>query len=162
VFLRFVVDVAGSEESPAGSGFVKLSQNTAEAEELSLLLLNLRLFAEPSGWCDSRLKFDEPVGRKSIYDFVARNRLLLFGPIENFSKFLSFKLEIELIFDMIFMFGVFCKLFKLSNECFEMRDDCLSVDAFDKKLPPSLLLSPEFAPLGASSVKISDIFCEKE
>jgi hypothetical protein len=153
VFLRLVVDVAGSDESPAGSGFVKLSQNT-EAEELSLLLLNLRLFAEPRG-CESKLKLDEPPGKKSMYDFVAKNLLLLLPvPIVNFSKFLSFRLEIELIFEIIFMLGVFCKLFKLSNECFEMRDECFSVDELERN-PPSLCA---FAG-GASSVKISDIFC---
>ena len=151
VFLR-LVDVAGSDESPAGSGFVKLSQNT-DAGELSLLLLNLRLFAEPIG-CESKLKLDEPPGKKSMKDFVAKNLLLLLlVPIVNFSRFLSLRLLIELIFDIIFMLGVFCKLFKLSNECFEIRDECLSVD----ENPPSLL-SPAFAPFGASSVKISDIF----
>ena len=52
VFLRLVaLDELGSEDK---LGFVK-SQNTAdEAEELSLLLLNLRLFAELSG-CVSKL-----------------------------------------------------------------------------------------------------------
>lgn len=157
MFLRFVVDEAGSDERPPppGSGFVKLSQNTAEAEELSLLLLNLRLFAD----CDSRLKLDEPPGRKSMYDLVARNRVLLLLLSENFSKFLSFSDDIELIFDIIFMLGVFCKLLRLSNECFEIRDECFSVDALEKNPPPSLV-SFELPPLfGASSVKISDSFC---
>lgn len=134
------MDEAGSEERPAGSGLLKLSQNTAEAEEVSLLLLNLRPFAD----CVSRLKVDEPPGRKSMYDLVARNRLLLL-PSENFSKFLSFSDDIELIFDIIFMLGVFCNVFKLSNECFEIRDECFSdIDALAKK-PPSLF-SAEFPP----------------
>lgn len=156
MFLRFVVDEAGSDERPPGSGFEKLSQNTAEAEEVSLLLLNLRLLAD----CDSRLKLEDPPGRKSMYDLVARNRvLLLLLPSENFSKFLSFNDDIELIFDIIFMLGVFCKLFRLSNECFEIRDECFSVDALGKNPTPSLV-SFELPPLfGASSVKISDIFC---
>lgn len=146
VFLRFDdVDVAGSELRPAGRGFEKLSQNTAEAEELSLLLLNLRLFADPSG-CESKLKLAEPPGRKSMNDLVAKNLgwLLLLLPIENLSKFLSFSDDIELIFEMIFMLGVFCRLFKLSNECFEMRDECLRVDA---NPPPSLRFSPVLPPL---------------
>lgn len=156
MFLRLEVEVAGSDDSPAGRGFVKLSQNTADAEELSLeLLLNLRLLAEPRG-CESKLKCDEPPGRKSMYDFVAKNRLLLLPPIENFSKFWSFSDEMEFIFDIIFMLGVFCRLFKLSNECFEILDECLSVD--DARNPPSLLLSLDFPPFCASSVKISDIF----
>lgn len=147
MFLRLLVDVAGSDES--SMGFVKFSQqNAAEAEELSPLLLNLRLFAEPSG-CESILKLDEPPGRKSMYDLVAKNRGLLF-PIENFSRFLSFSEEMELIFEMIFMLGVFCKLLRLSKECFEIREECLSVD----ENPPSEL--PAFC--CASSVKISDIF----
>lgn len=132
------MDVAGSDERPDGRGFTKLSQNTADAEELSLLLLNLRLFAEPSG-CESKLKFDDPPGRKSMYDFVAKNRLLLF-PSENFSKFLSLSDDMELIFDIIFMLGVFCKLLRLSNECLEILDECFKVEAFDKN-PPSLLFS---------------------
>lgn len=156
MFLRLEVEVAGSDD-PAGRGFVKLSQNTAEAEELSLeLLLNLRLLAEPRG-CESKLKCDEPPGRKSMYDLVAKNRLLLLLPIENFSKFWSFSDEIEFIFDIIFMLGVFCRLFKLSNECFEILDECLSVDDA-RKPPPSLLLSLDFPPFCASSVKISEIF----
>lgn len=141
MFLRLLDDVAGRDERPAGSGLLKLSQNTAEAEEVSLLLLNLRLFAEPSG-CDSKLKLDEPPGRKSMYDLVAKKRLLLLlFPIENFSRFLSFSDDMELIFDIIFMLGVFCKLFKLSNECFDILDECFS-EAFDKN---PLLFSPEFA-----------------
>lgn len=133
------MDVAGSDDNPEGSGFVKLSQKTAEAEELSLLLLNLRLFADPKG-CESKLKLDEPPGRKSMYDLVAKNLLLLLFPIENFSKFLSLSDDMELIFDIIFILGVFCKLLRLSNECFEILLECLSVEAFARN-PPSLLFS---------------------
>jgi hypothetical protein len=177
VFLRFVLDeaaAAGSEETTPG---LVQSQNTAEAaaeaEELSLLLLNLRLFAELSACESSVLKLlEEPPGRKSnesMYDdfVVAKNLLLLlllFPTSENFSKFLSFSDDIELIFDIIFMLGVLCKLFKLSNECFEMRELFLRVDAFDdddeKYIPPPslfLLFSLEFPFCGS---QISDIFCQ--
>lgn len=146
VFRRLDEDVAGSDESPTdGSGFVKLSQNTAEAEELSLLLLNLRLLAEPSGCESFRLKLEEPPGRKSMYDLVAKNLLLLLlFPIENFSRFLSFSEDIELIFDIIFMLGVFCKLFKLSKECFEILDECFRlVEAFERN---PVLFSLAFPP----------------
>ena len=108
---------------------------------------------------------EEPPDRKSnesIYDdFVAKNLLLLllFPTSENFSKFLSFNDDIELILDIIFILGVFCKLFKLSNECLEMRELFLSVDAFDDddKYIPSLFLlfSLEFPFCGS---QISDIF----
>ena len=166
VFRKLVLDEVGSEETP---GLVK-SQNTAEeAEELSLLLLNLRLLTELN-CCESNVLYvEEPPDRKSkesMYDdFVAKNLLLLLLLLllptsENFSKFLSFNDDIELILDIIFILGVFCKLFKLSNECLEMRELFLSVDAFDdddKYIPPSLFLlfSLEFPFCGS---QISDIF----
>jgi hypothetical protein len=163
VFRKLVLDEVGSEETP---GLVK-SQNTAEeAEELSLLLLNLRLLTELNCCESSVLYVEEPPDRKSnesMYDdFVAKNLLLLlllFPTSENFSKFLSFNDDIELILDIIFILGVFCKLFKLSNECLEMRELFLSVDAFDDEeyIPPSLFLlfSLEFPFCGS---QISDIF----
>lgn len=126
--------------------------------EIESSALSLRLFAEPKG-CVSKVKLvaaDEPGPglRKSMYDFVARNRLLL--PIVNFSRFLSLSELMELIFDNIFMFGVFCKLFKLSKE-YLSEVECLRVLDL---IPQSTFLL--FPPLGASSEKISDIFCTKD
>lgn len=87
---------------------------------------------------------------------MTRNLLLLLLPSENFSKFLSFKDDIELIFDNIFMLGVFCRLFKLSNECLEMRELFFNVEPL-LPLPPSFLLLFSLDVTFCGS-QISDIF----
>lgn len=58
-------------------------------------------------------------------DLVTKNLLLLLFPSE---KFLSFSEDTELIFESIFILGVVWKLFKLSNECLEMRELFFNVD----------------------------------
>lgn len=113
---------------------------------------------------------------KSIKDFAFINLVLLLLlvvlvlfpklPIlqANFSKFLSFKEVIELILEIIFILLLLqCKLFKLSNECFDMRPLFINDEVEEDEnsgVDDESWFNDFFSVGGTSSEKISDIFYE--